>query len=122
MGTSTLQELNTANSIVRRTQSTPDRGLMFQYIPAPRLLLAVGDASHATNRSSSAIEGEMNLLFQHKGIPGKDVRSELNAQQTKQLLDSPCHPLRASAHRAKRISHSTSYANHWHNTEQSHMR
>ena len=99
-----IAHLRQANTIIRRAHRDCDIGLWYRKINPPYKLFSVSDASHASSKTSYAVEGTLVLLMHDKasGIEkGKHDSDKLNGV---------AHILVHGGKRSKRISHSTSHA------------
>ena len=99
---STVEELRTANRIVRRAQQHPDRGFIFLPLRPPLRIVSFSDASFSTSSTSYAVEGVLVLL-----TSGLSPATGVHAGAS---MNGRAHLLLHSANKAKRISHSTSHA------------
>ena len=99
---------NEVNNLRRRAIATaPGNGLHDRKLEFPLRVVGVGDAGHASKKSSYSYEGKMVLLMhdsmpiaEKEWLPGPEAR----------LLGGFGHCLWFSARRSQRVSHSTSHA------------
>ena len=102
----TIGDLRQANTIVRKAQSHARRGLVFEPLEPPLVILSISDASFSTSSTSYAIEGMCVLLAESRFHPAGQRKQTVKAS----VLNGPCCLRIAGSCAAKRVSHSTSHA------------
>jgi hypothetical protein len=104
-----IKDLKQANALINRAKAFRTRGLIYLPIKLPLRVVSISDASHATSKTSYAIEGQISLIM-HDTMAKVTKSKELDLGETKAYLDGNAHILCVSSKKAKRISHSTSHA------------
>eukprot|EP00959_Pyramimonas_sp_CCMP1952_P009565 199673-Pyramimonas_sp.AAC.1 len=94
-----------ANAITRRAWQCSHIGLIFLKTEPPYRMFAVADASHASSKTSYAVEGQMAIKMTDR-VYGLSSSGKIKPDRR----NGYGHCLVHSAKRAKRISHSTSHA------------
>ena len=102
----TFADLRAANSLVKRAQQNPTRGLVYPRLQGPLAVFSISDSSFSTSSTSYAVEGNAVLLMPLHKCLQTNAYTELNSA----TLSTHCHLLAAQSKKAKRVSHSTSHA------------
>ena len=103
-----VQHAKELNNLRRRAKATAfHNGLHDRKVQFPLRVVGVGDAGHASKKSSYSYEGKMVLLM-HDNMPGTD--HEWLVGRDAAVLGGYAHCLWFSARRSQRVSHSTSHA------------
>eukprot|EP00959_Pyramimonas_sp_CCMP1952_P109073 2281240-Pyramimonas_sp.AAC.1 len=89
-----------ANTITRRAWQHSHLGLIFVKLEPPYRMVAVADASHASSKTSYAVEGQMAIKMTGR-VYGLTTSGKIKPDWS----NGYGHCLVHSAKRAKRISH-----------------
>ena len=101
--------LKAANKLLKKAQThAEDLGVYFPRLTLPLRLASVGDASHASGKTSYAQEGKMCLLMSdsHEVVVGE---GDIVAKTSVPHMGGRCHILLGTSRKSKRVSQSTSH-------------
>ena len=109
----TGQARKDCNAVVARAKRHNSQGLRFHTLPgSERRFAAVADSSHASKKSSYAIEGNLVLLQPEIHANAESTSEHQTTVRASQVpgISGLVHPLHVKSQKAKILSQSTSHA------------